>query len=149
MLRFAMQLILPIFIANTSFGIKNIIVRNKYKMLRFQTKKTLQSNAIWAVIAVLINTIINFTIVPYVTERIGTEAYGFVSLVNTFVTYIDVVTVALNAFASRFVAIEFHKCNIEKAKEYYSSVFFANVIIAVFNHNDSKLKCNNKHPCRA
>lgn len=131
MLRFVMQMILSIFIANTSFGIKNIIVRNKYKMFRFQTKKTLQSNAIWAVIAVLINTIINFTIVPYVTERIGTEAYGFVSLVNTFVTYIDVVTVALNAFASRFVAIEFHKSNIEKAKEYYSSVFFANVIIAV------------------
>lgn len=100
-------------------------------MLRKQANKILQSNAIWAVIAVLINTIISFTIVPYVTERIGTEAYGFVSLTNIFVTYVDVITVALNAFASRFVAIEYHRNNIDKAKKYYSSVFFSNIILVL------------------
>ena len=66
-------------------------------------KKILNSNIIWSIVAILVNTAINFCVVPYVSENVGVEAYGFVTLANTLITYIDVISVALNSFAA-FIA---------------------------------------------
>ena len=92
-------------------------------------KKVLNSNMIWAMIAVVVNCAINFLVIPYVTENVGMEAYGFVTLANTMVTYIDIISIALNAFASRYIAIEFHRGNKKSANRYYSSALIANVIL--------------------
>lgn len=89
------------------------------------------SNAIWAIIAVLVNCAINFTVVPYVTERVGVEAYGYVSLSNTIITYVDVISVALNSFAGRFIALTYHKNEFKKANIYYASSFYANLFLCV------------------
>lgn len=93
-------------------------------------KKIIYSNAIWAILAVGINIGINFLIVPYVSESIGVNAYGFVTLANTVITYIDVISVALNSFASRYIAIEYHKHNYKLAQKYYSSIFVANLFLS-------------------
>lgn len=50
-------------------------------------KKILNSNIIWSIVAILVNTAINFCVVPYVSENVGVEAYGFVTLANTLITY--------------------------------------------------------------
>lgn len=84
---------------------------------------------IWAMIAVVVNCAINFLVIPYVTENVGVEAYGFVTLANTMVTYVDVISIALNAFASRYIAIEYHRGDIQRANRYYSSAFIANAIL--------------------
>ena len=94
-------------------------------------KKILNSNMIWAVIAVAVNCAINFLVVPYVTENVGVEAYGFVTLANTMVTYVDVIAIALNAFASRYIAIEYHRGDLQRANKYYSSAFIANVVLCI------------------
>lgn len=94
-------------------------------------KKIFYSNAIWAIFAVLLNSAINFFVVPYVSESIGVEAYGFVTLANTLVTYIDVISIALNSFAGRFIAIEYHRGNIDKSRQYYSSIFWADIILVM------------------
>lgn len=101
-------------------------MKGKYTVL---IDKIRNSNIIWAVFSVLINIIINFTIVPYVTERVGVEAYGYVTLANTMITYIDVISIAINAFACRFIAIEYHRKNLSEANKYYVSVFYANIIL--------------------
>lgn len=93
-------------------------------------RKIIYNNAIWAVIAVGINTGMNFLIVPYVSESIGVEAYGFVTLANTIITYIDVISIALNAFASRYIAIEYHRKNYKLAQKYYSSIFIADLVLS-------------------
>ena len=49
-------------------------------------KKILNSNIIWSIVAILVNTAINFCVVPYVSENVGVEAYGFVTLANTLIT---------------------------------------------------------------
>lgn len=94
-------------------------------------KRILNSNIIWSIVAILVNTAINFCVVPYVSENVGVEAYGFVTLANTLITYIDVISVALNSFASRYIAMAYHEANFDKARKYYSSVFIANVILSV------------------
>ena len=92
--------------------------------MRKSDNKAILLNMIWSCTAVIINYLINFLITPYVTNNIGVEAYGFVALANTFTTYIDIISVGLNAFASRFISIAYHKNDIKKANDYYSSTSF-------------------------
>lgn len=93
--------------------------------------KAIAMNIIWAVLAVGINYAINFATTPYITNNIGVEAYGFVSLATTFTTYIDIISIALNAFASRYISISYHKGDIEKANIYYNSVIVSDIILSI------------------
>jgi O-antigen/teichoic acid export membrane protein len=95
--------------------------RNKYFVL----------NIFWSFSVIFINCIVQFLITPYITNRIGIDAYGFVSLANNIMGYIDILAVAVNAYSARYIAIEFHNNNIEKANNYFSSVLFANVILSI------------------
>lgn len=74
---------------------------------------------------------INFFITPFITEKLGVEAYGFISLANTFIGYAAIVTTALDSFATRYIAVEYHQGNIKKAEGYFSSLFIANFAISV------------------
>lgn len=99
--------------------------------MRKSDNKAILLNMIWSCTAVIINYLINFLITPYVTNNIGVEAYGFVALANTFTTYIDIISVGLNAFASRFISIAYHKNDIKKANDYYSSTIVADIVLAI------------------
>lgn len=79
--------------------------------------------------AFVLSYLINLILTPYITNTVGTEAYGFVSLAKNCAQYAMIITLALNSFASRYIALEFHKGNIEKSNEYYSSVFWGNLFI--------------------
>lgn len=78
-----------------------------------------------------ITIVISLFITPIIVESLGSEAYGFVGLAQNFVGYATLITIALNSMASRFVSIEIYKNNYEKANKYFSSVFYANLLIAV------------------
>ena len=56
---------------------------------------------------------INFFVTPLVTEKLGASAYGFITLANTFVGYAMIVMTALSSYATRFIAVEYHKGNQE------------------------------------
>ncbi len=81
--------------------------------------------------AVALNYIISLVLTPYITENIGTEAYGFVSLAKTFADYASIFTIALNSFSSRYISVEYYKGNKKKANIYFNSVFIADVVMAV------------------
>ena len=51
-------------------------------------KRAIMMNMFWALFSLLINTLMNFLITPYVTNNIGVEAYGFVALSNKKWIYI-------------------------------------------------------------
>lgn len=78
-------------------------------------------------LAFAVNYAISLVLTPYIIESVGTDAYGFVSLAKNCAQYAMIITTALNSFASRYIAIEYHNNNIAKAKEYFSSVFWGNV----------------------
>lgn len=73
---------------------------------------------------------ISFFLSPYIVETVGVEAYGFVGLANSFISYASLITIALNALSGRFITIAIHEQNYEKANRYYSSVFLANCLIS-------------------
>ena len=74
---------------------------------------------------------ITFFLTPFIVNNLGVEAYGFVGLSNNIIDYMQVITIALNSMAGRFITIEYHKGNLQKANQYFSSVFFANCILSV------------------
>lgn len=77
------------------------------------------------------NIIINFFLTPYILDKLGTEAYGFIGLINNFINYISILTVALNSLAGKYITLAYHKGEKEEANEYYCSVFFANIVLSI------------------
>lgn len=88
-------------------------------------------NIVASILAFLINTGIQFVITPILTQNVGDEAYGFITIANDFVSYAGIFAAVLNSVAARFISVEIHKENNIKAEEYYSSIFFGNVLISI------------------
>ena len=86
-------------------------------------------NLLSSVGVLITNLCISFFLSPYIIRTIGVEANGFVNLANTFVTYADLVVMALNAMAARFITIAYVQKDYKKANLYYNSVFWGNLII--------------------
>lgn len=93
--------------------------------------RQLSINMIASVVAFLASYLITFFLTPYIVKELGAAAYGFVGLGNQIIGYSSLVTIALNSMAGRFISIEYHKGNLEKANNYFSSVFYSNCIISI------------------
>ena len=80
--------------------------------------------------AFMINYLIQLLLTPFVTRHVGIEAYGFVTLARNFSQYAAILTMALNSFAARHIAVAYHNNHMERANCYFSSVFFGDVVFA-------------------
>ena len=88
-------------------------------------------NFIASFLSALINYCIFFFFTPYIVNVVGAEAFGFVGLANNMVNYATIVTIALNSVAGRFITINVHSGNDEKANAFYNATIWANVFIAI------------------
>lgn len=100
-------------------------------------KKRLGINFIAQLFSFGVSFVISFFLTPFILDKLGTEAYGFIGLANNFVSYTTLITIALNSMAGRFITISFHKGDIGSAKKYFASVYYSNLflagVIAVFS----------------
>ena len=94
-------------------------------------KKKIFITIIISGVAFGINYLINFFLTPFITENIGTEAYGYVNLAKTIASYAVIMTAALNSYATRYIAIAYHEKNFEKTNQYFNSVLFSNIFIGI------------------
>ena len=92
-------------------------------------KKRLAINMAAQLLAFAVNMGISFFLAPIIEAQMA-NTYGFVTLANQFVLYAQIVVSALNTMASRFVTIHIHRGEEQEAREYFSAVFFGNVIMA-------------------
>lgn len=95
------------------------------------SKKRLFINMIANALAFVVQFGINFFLTPYIVSTLGSEAYGFIPMINTITGYATILTVALDSMSARFITIEFTKKNIEKANIYYNSVLIADTVLAL------------------
>ena len=84
-----------------------------------------------ALVVFVVNILINFFLSPIIVNILGVEANGFVQLANNFVSYITIITIALNSMSARFITISFHQKDFKKASEYYSSTFAGNIVMLI------------------
>lgn len=101
------------------------------KMANSSGKRTF-ANVVSSILVLCTNVLISFWLSPYITEHIGVEANGFVTLANNFVTYAQLIVLALNSMACRFISISYVKGDKEKAILYYNSVFWGKLVIVIF-----------------
>lgn len=94
-------------------------------------KKRLIINLTAQLIFVAVNLGIGFVLTPYIINHVGDAAYGYVKISSDFVSYAQILVSALNTMASRFVTINIQRNNYKNANQYFSSVFFANIIMSV------------------
>ena len=50
----------------------------------------------------------------FLTENVGVDAYGYVSIAKTFVSYAGIITIALTAFIVRYITISYNEGNIKE-----------------------------------
>lgn len=95
------------------------------------SKYQLFINLFCQIFLVITNMAISFLLVPFILEKIGADAYGFVGLANDFISYAQLVTIALNSMASRFITINIYQNKYEEANKIFNSVFIGNIIITI------------------
>lgn len=92
------------------------------------TKLTL-FNLVTGIVNVLLTFSVGFFLSPFIVSKLGAEANGFTQLASNFVVYATLITTAFNSMAGRFVSVCFHRGEIDKAKDYYSSVYAMNIFL--------------------
>lgn len=88
-------------------------------------------NIIASIISLATSIGISFFLTPYIVEKIGEEAFGFIGLINNLISYTSIATIALNSMAGRFITIKFHQEDEKGANEYFNSVLISNILLAV------------------
>ena len=94
-------------------------------------KKQLFVNMVASLVNFAVTVGIGLVLTPYIVYNIGAEAYGFVGLANTFVSYAQLLTIALNSVAGRFITVAYHERDDAKANGYYSSTLAANGVMVI------------------
>lgn len=93
------------------------------------SKKRLSVNIVSNLVSYGISVILSFFLTPFLVNNLGKEIYSFYGIANDFVNYITVISIALNSMASKYITVEYLRGNEKKAKQYFSSIFFSNVIL--------------------
>lgn len=94
--------------------------------------KQLLINLAATVVGFVVNLGIQFFLTPFIVSSLGPAAYGFVGLSNNIITYTQLIAIALNSMASRFITIKYTQGDIESANKYFSSVFYSNIALGAF-----------------
>ena len=95
------------------------------------SSKRLMINMVSNIVSFIVSMGISFLLTPYIINTVGKEAYGFVGLANNFVSYAELITLALNSLAQRFITIKIHQNDFDGANKYFTSVTIANIITSV------------------
>lgn len=95
------------------------------------SRKKLALNVITNLISYASKVIISFYLTPYIIKELGAEIYSFYSISNNIVNYITIFSAALSAMSARYITISYIKKQKEEIYEYYSSIFVADIILAV------------------
>lgn len=93
--------------------------------------KHLAVNLAANIVAFVVQFGVNFLLTPYIVECLGSAAYGFVPIASNMIACVNIVTVALNSMASRFLTLETVRGDIDRARTYFSSIFISNAILTL------------------
>lgn len=107
---------------------EEILIEKQEKVL--SRNKQVAINIIASFVALAVNMGINFFLSKYIVAKVGVEAYGFVQLTNNILNYLSILTIALNSMSSRFISISYFKKDVKSANQYFSSTFFADLILS-------------------
>lgn len=104
----------------------------KFSLMNLELSRGKQNilNMVASIATMGVTTAISFFLSPYIVKNLGAEANGFVTLANSFITYATLLRTALNSMGSRFIMMAYYNDDKEKAKKYYSSLFYGDLFLS-------------------
>ena len=78
-----------------------------------------------------ISTLISLWLVPFMINRLGADAYGYVPLTQQLINYLTVVTIALNSMIARFFTIAMERGDKDGAEKYFNTSLYSNIMISL------------------
>ena len=79
--------------------------------------------------ALVVNTLITLLLVPTITQTLGNDAYGFVTLGKNVAQYAMMITAALNSFAARYIVVAYHRDDLNEANTFFSSTVYGDLFL--------------------
>ena len=92
--------------------------------------KRLSINIVAQVVSFSVQLAINFLLTPFIVAKLGTDAFGFIGLAENFVLYAQILIIALNSMAGRFVTVAYHQNKLDEVQRLFSSVFYSNLFLS-------------------
>ncbi len=86
-------------------------------------------NMICSTAAHMLSAAIAFVLTPFLVTRIGLEAYGFYPIAAELSAFFGLFCGLINATATRYITVEEARGAGEEAAAYFSTVFYANVLL--------------------
>lgn len=74
--------------------------------------------------------LVSIWLTPFIINKLGSEAYGFIPLSQSLVDYMALISLALNGMLQRFFTISVKSSDMKNAKSYFNTSLFANIFIA-------------------
>ena len=90
-----------------------------------ESRKHLAKNTTANIVFFLFNAITSIFMVPYQRNHLGVADYGMVTLANSFVTYTQILSMALVGTVYRFVTLHLARNEMNEARSYLNTQFIA------------------------
>ncbi len=97
--------------------------------MKKQKRDRLGISIVSNIFAMVVSLGVSFLLTPFLINHLGKDAYSFFPLANNFIGYMNIISIALNSMASRFITISLASGKKEESKGYFSTVFYSNMIL--------------------
>ena len=91
------------------------------------TKKNLS----FSIISLIVSISQTLWFIPFISQKMGTEAYGYIAVVMTILNLSTVISIAITSMSSRYIAIEMQKNDFDEANRYFNSILTAVCCVAL------------------
>lgn len=88
-------------------------------------------NVIFGLLNGAISTLQTLWFIPYVKSYLGTDAYGYIAVINGLINTLTIVSFAIGSMSARFILVELNRGNYEKAKKFFNSDLFALIGLSI------------------
>lgn len=109
----------------------NLFCRNRNFVHMTDYKATSNTkNLISKVVFMIVNILATMVVTSLVVKKLGNIANGYNQMANDFVSYVAILSIALNSMASRFITMSYYKNDNDEINKYYNSVLYGNLVFA-------------------
>lgn len=84
-------------------------------------KIAVKRNIVSNIVVFLLNAIIGIWLPPFLIKKLGVGAYGLIPLATSLIGYVSIITVAINGSLSRFLALDIHSGDQNKANKTFNT----------------------------
>jgi O-antigen/teichoic acid export membrane protein len=95
-------------------------------------KASVKRNIVSNIVVFLLNAIIGIWLPPFLISRLGVGAYGLIPLATAIIGYVSLITVAINGSLARFLSMDIHSGDQDKASKTFNTASTSLGILFLF-----------------